>query len=103
MASDKEAEPYMAWLVQELKKKSTADVEFRADGIKCFESSLANEEAFASKAFEEGVLLVISVNKLNEQKSRLFNYCSYNYPQLPFFNYFRIFEKKVVGVVDTEV
>lgn len=68
MATDKEAEPYMMWLVQELKKKSTNDVEFRAEGVKCFESSLSNEEAFASKGFEEGVLLVMSVNKVNEQK-----------------------------------
>jgi len=68
MATDKEAEPYMMWLVQELKKKSTKDVEFRAEGVKCFESSLSNEEAFASKGFEQGVLLVMSVNKVNEQK-----------------------------------
>jgi hypothetical protein len=68
MATDKEAEPYMMWLVQELKKKSTKDVEFRAEGVKCFESGLSNEEAFASKGFEEGVLLVMSVNKVNEQK-----------------------------------
>ena len=39
MATDKVAEPYMAWLVQELKKKSNEKAEFRAEGIKCFESA----------------------------------------------------------------
>lgn len=68
LALDKKAEPYMAWLVQELKKNNTDEVPFRVDSVKCYESSLANEESVAQHSFEQGALLVISANSLNEDK-----------------------------------
>ena len=68
LALDKNAEPYMSWLVQELEKKSTPQLSFRAKGIKCSENPLAKEELFKRNLFEEGSLMIIRVDSMNEQK-----------------------------------
>jgi len=68
LALDKPSEPYMSWLCNELEKKSTDVVKFRAKGVKCFETPLAAEEPYSRSLFEEGALMVIRVNSMNEQK-----------------------------------
>merc|ERR1711981_3551 len=68
LALDEKSEPYMAWLVMELKKRSTPDLEFRVEGIKAYETTLSNPEAYTAEAFEEGTLMVVSVNEINEAK-----------------------------------
>ena len=58
----------MSWLCNELEKKSTDTVKFRAKGIKCFDTQAASEEPFSRSLFEEGALMIIRVNVTNEQK-----------------------------------
>lgn len=68
LALDKPAEPYMSWLCNEMEKKSTNQIKFRARGVKCAETPLAAEEPYSRSLFEEGALMVIKVNQTNEQK-----------------------------------
>merc|ERR1712142_649563 len=68
IALDKAAEPYMSWLCNELEKKSTDLMKFRTKGIKCFDTPLAAEDSYSRSLFDEGSLMIIKVNSVNEQK-----------------------------------